>query len=323
MVLSLTSLAFLLTYASMPSFSNWMTQFNKSYNSMNEYVHRKSIYSFNILKIAKHNSVENSWKMDLNKFADMTSSEFKSFVGYCYNNTRNHTDVGDYFEGFDFSELPVSVNWTEKGAVTPVKNQGQCSSCWAFSTTGSIEGAHFLSTFKLESLSEQQLVDCSQSEGNQGCNGGLMDNGFQYIINNKGITSENNYHYNAIDSLCDHTKINNIVATISRFSNVQTNSETALMIAIAQQPVSVAIEADQHLFQFYSSGILTTKCGGVLNHGVLVVGYGTLNNIDYWIVKNSWGEDWGMNGYILLGRGQQYGPRGQCGIQMYPSYPIV
>jgi C1A family cysteine protease len=323
MVLSLTSLAFLLTYASMPSFSNWMTQFNKSYNSMNEYVHRKSIYSFNILKIAKHNSVENSWKMDLNKFADMTSSEFKSFVGYCYNNTRNHTDVGDYFEGFDFSELPVSVNWTEKGAVTPVKNQGQCSSCWAFSTTGSVEGAHFLSTFKLESLSEQQLVDCSQSKNNYGCNDGFMDDGFQYIINNKGINSESNYPYNARDGICNLNKTFDVVATISKFNNVQPNSEIALMTAIAHQPISVAIEADQHVFQFYSSGVLTGKCGTNLDHGVLAVGYGTLNNIDYWIVKNSWGEDWGMNGYVLLGRGHQYGLSGQCGIQMDPTYPII
>jgi C1A family cysteine protease len=306
----------------MPNFSNWMTQFNKSYESINEYAHRKSIYSSNILKIAKHNSIENSWRMNVNKFSDLTSSEFKSFVGYCYNNTRNYTE-GDYLEGFAFPELPASVNWTAKGAVTPVKNQGQCGSCWAFSTIGSVEGAHFLSTFTLESLSEQQLVDCSQSEGNQGCNGGLMDYGFQYIINNKGITSESNYPYTARDGTCAHNKTTDIVATISRFNDVPTNSETALMTAIAQQPVSVAIEADQNVFQFYSSGVLTAKCGTNLDHGVLAVGYGTLNNQDYWLVKNSWGEDWGMSGYILLGRGPQYGSSGQCGIQMDPSYPIV
>lgn len=327
MVLALTSLAFLLTYASMPSFYNWMTQFNKSYDSMKEYVHRKRIYSSNILKIAKHNSIENSWKMDVNKFADMTSFEFKSFVGGCYNySAKNTSDNENYLENFEI-ELPVSVNWTAKGAVTPVKNQGQCGSCWAFSTTGAVESANFLSTFKLESLSEQQLVDCSQSEDNQGCDVGLMDYGYQYIIDNKGITSETNYPYNVRDCTCAYNKTNDVVSTISRFINVPTNSEIALMSAIAHQPVSVAIEIDQNIFQFYSSGVITSKCGtklsSVPDHGALAVGYGSINNQDYWIVKNSWGEDWGMNGYILLGRGSQYGSTGQCGIQIDSSYPII
>jgi C1A family cysteine protease len=150
-----------------------------------------------------------------------------------------------------------------------------------------------------------------------------MDNGFQYIINNKGITSESNYPYTARDGTCALNKTNEVIAKISKFRDVPTNSENALMTAIVQQPVSVAIEADQNVFQFYSSGVLTAKCGTNLDHGVLAVGYGTLNNQDYWLVKNSWGEDWGMSGYILLGRGPQYGSSGQCGIQRDPSFPIV
>ena len=145
----------------------------------------------------------------------------------------------------------------------------------------------------------------------------------KYIIDNKGLTSESNYPYTAHDETCNKQKSSNVVATISGFEDVITNSETSLMSAIARQPVSVAIEADQSVFQLYSGGVMSAKCGTNLDHGVLAVGYGTLNNEDYWIVKNSWGADWGLHGYILLGRGAKYGATGQCGIQMDPSYPRV
>jgi len=254
--------------------------------------------------------------MGSNAFADLTWEEFRSNkLGYnaidnAHLRSKNAKPIT--LEG----PAAASVDWRTKGIVTPVKDQGQCGSCWAFSTTGSTEGAVAQKTGNLVSLSEQQLVDCSTAQGNQGCNGGLMDYGFQYIISNKGITSEASYPYKATGpNTC--TKGKAVAATISSFQDVAT-TETALLAAVAKQPVSVAIEADQEAFQFYSGGVLTAACGTNLDHGVLAVGYGTDSGTDYWIVKNSWGASWGESGYIRLVRGKN-----QCGIADAASYPIA
>jgi len=317
-MLGLTALSYAVSLAAQPSFSSWLVTNGRNYTSFEEFTHRENVYNQNLHKIAAHNSQGNSWTMGANKFADLTPREFKQLTGSCVFPERNRhnnlrIDIG----------APSSVDWTTKGAVTPVKNQGQCGSCWSFSATGSMEGAWFLSNGTLPSLSEQQLVDCSGAQGNQGCNGGLMDSAFQYVIANGGITSESNYPYTATDGTCNAAKAKQVVATISSFTDVPAGSESALMAAVAQQPVSVAVEADQSVFQLYAGGVMTSPCGTNLDHGVLVVGYGTQNGLDYWKVKNSWGSSWGMDGYILLGRGSQYGANGQCGVQMDPSYPVV
>ena len=212
---------------------------------------------------------------------------------------------------------PAAVDWVTKGGVTAVKNQGRCGSCWAFSTTGSTEGAYFAATGKLVSLSEEDLVQCDTVDA--GCQGGLMDNGFTFIEKN-GVAAEEAYPYisgTGIRGMCSKDKESAKVVTVTGFTDVPHEDEVALLSAVAQQPVSIAIEADKSVFQMYKSGVLDNKgCGTKLDHGVLVVGYGTDNGKDYWKVKNSWGPTWGEAGYIRFIRGSN-----QCGIASQASYP--
>merc|ERR1712195_398922 len=262
------------------------------------------------------------YTVGVNQFADMTKTEYKrTMLGY--NALRKPTNL--VTEKLDETAAPASVDWTTKGAVTPVKNQGSCGSCWAFSTTGSIEGANFIANGNLVSLSEQQLVDCAGSFGNQGCNGGLMDDGFKYV-EASGLETEASYAYKGADGTCNsakqsaHDGINPGVVT--SFTDVPTNSESQLAAAVSKGPVSVAIEADQSGFQFYKSGVFSGTCGTQLDHGVLAVGFGSDGGKNYWKVKNSWGSTWGNNGYIQLAKGISKSS-GQCGIAMQPSYPVM
>lgn len=306
-----------------PTFDTWTEHHGKHYKNEEERAYRALIYKKNMEKIAAHNAGNHTWTMAVNKYADLTSAEFRSrtsggAAGFYKPNAEKY-----YVPVNLRASLPSSVDWVSAGAVTPVKNQGQCGSCWSFSSTGAMEGAWFIAKGALVSLSEQQLVDCSTAEGNMGCNGGMMDYAFQYVISNGGITCESDYPYSATGPNTCTSAGKPTCASLSSYHDVAPNSDQALMAAIAQQPVSVAIEADQSSFQFYSGGVLTSACGTNLDHGVLAVGYGTLNGADYYKVKNSWGADWGMDGYILLGRGATFDPNGQCGILMSPSYPIV
>jgi len=301
-------------------FTEFIKTYDKNYSDV-ELVSRFSIFKDNLKKIEEHNSENHSWKMAVNKFADLTADEFKLYYTGFNNPRPNFRKSTINFRELNLSpveDLPAEFDWVEKGAVTGVKDQGQCGSCWAFSTIASTEGVYFLSTGKLVSLSEQQLVDCSSSYGNQGCNGGLMDDGFKYIEAN-GICSESEYGYTASDGTC---KKCTTVTKINSFVDITPNSESDLQQAVLLNPVSVAIEADEFTFQFYSSGVLTAECGTNLDHGVLLVGYGNLDGVDYWKVKNSWGVSWGQEGYILLARNVTQ-PEGQCGITMMASYPVL
>ncbi len=232
---------------------------------------------------------------------------------------------------FEAVSIPTSVNWIEKGAVTEVKNQGQCGSCWSFSTIGALEGAYFIKNNKLEDFSEQQLVDCDNFKNggkDHGCNGGLMDNAFTWIGKNDGICLDKDYPYVSGDTraagICEKSCENVDGTKIVEFVDVDAKSDESMMLALAQQPVSVAIQADQKDFQLYKSGIFTADCGTKLDHGVLLVGYGSENDGDYYLLKNSWGSTWGDKGYMKLGKGSEFNNgSGQCGVLMQGSYPLV
>jgi len=302
-------------------FLTWYKTHNKVYQR-EEFGKRYLTFKKNLHFIKTHNAGNSSVTVALNEFADMTNEEFNGVMKGYKHIERPYIRSKNAKKGLGAIKLPTSVDWTTKGAVTPVKNQGQCGSCWSFSTTGSVEGAHAISTGNLVSFSEQELVDCAGSYGNMGCNGGLMDYAFEYVKAN-GLCTESDYPYTAQDGTCKSSSCTAAISTISGYTDVTSNDEDALMQAVAQQPVSVAIEADQSVFQFYSGGVMSSSsCGTNLDHGVLVVGYGEESGEKYWKVKNSWGTTWGMNGYILLGR-QTGSSSGVCGIAMQPSYPTV
>jgi len=302
-------------------FQEFKQTYSKTYLTAAEEAKRFQVFSDNVAFIERHNARFDqgleTYTVGVNQFADLTRQEFAAQFLRPINRSSVRNEV----------VLPEvaptnAVDWRTKGAVTPVKDQGQCGSCWSFSSTGSIEGAHAIATGSLVSLSEQQLVDCSTAQGNQGCNGGLMDYAFTYTISNGGLTTESNYPYTARDGSCNKAKAKQSAATITSYADVPQNQEAQLIAAVTKQPVSVAIEADHSSFQLYKSGVFNdANCGTQLDHGVLAVGFGSQNGKDYWIVKNSWGASWGDQGYILMA--QHVSAAGICGINMESSYPIA
>ncbi|KAG5864369.1 hypothetical protein JTB14_027096 [Gonioctena quinquepunctata] len=281
---------------------NFKLKYSRNYQNLVEEKQRFEIFNSNLLRIKEHNEkYENglsSYKMGVNRFADLTLEEFKERLTFSKGSKPTISakqTVIDY-EG----DIPKEIDWLKKGAVTPVKDQAACGSCWSFSATGTLEGFNFIKTGKLVSLSEQQLVDCAE-DNCFGCDGGLMYKALEYVVAN-GIMPENDYPYEAYNDECRLNK-----------------SDIAKAVAL-KGPISVAIDAEG--FQLYESGIFDyPSCDNSIDdmdHGVLVTGYGSLNGADYWIVKNSWGTDWGMDGYVWMSRNK----RNQCGIATQASYPV-
>jgi len=298
--------ALLAVSAAAMSWDEYKQQFGKTYNGDDEDQKRQQIFEQNQQLWGQH---ESGAVLGATVFSDLTLEEFQALPirGLTESAASGLPSVGVH--EYNGETLAASVDWTTKGAVTPVKNQGQCGSCWAFSTTGGLEGAWQLASGNLVSLSEQQFVDCSKQ--NSGCNGGLMDYAFDFATNT-AIATENTYAYTARDGTCKSSFTTGIPrGGVTGYKDVS-NSASALRSALNLNPVSVAIQADQSVFQQYTGGVITSGCGTSLDHGVLAAGYDG-NTIK---VKNSWGSSWGVNGYVNI-------DASQCGITTSASYPTV
>ena len=310
-------------------FEEWVQRFKYKFLDETHYIKIFTTWSSNDKFIGEINSMNLTYTLGHNQFSGMDNEEYRNYLSLSGPYTKDV--VNPVLAVEQTSALPASVNWVKKGGVTSVKDQGQCGSCWSFSTTGALEGAYFVKYGKMDSFSEQQLVDCDNYRNggkDHGCKGGLLDNAFSWIQKNGGLCSELEYPYvsgeTKTEGTCQTTCTVNKNSAIKGFTDVAPSSDDAMMSALNKQPVSIAIEADQREFQLYKSGVFTGTCGAKLDHGVLVVGYGSLSNQDYYLVKNSWSLSWGDNGYIMLGRGKQYNNGdGQCGLLLEGSYPTL
>ena len=315
-LLTLMFFCYVLTVAGnlyLKEFEKFINDFKKDYFKK-KYKDRFIIFSKNLEHIRNHNIASHSFKLGVGPFADMTLDEFsyKHLSPFLDTQTR----CGVYKYNGSMNSIPHELDWRNRHAVTAVKNQGSCGSCWSFSTTGAVEGLVSINTGKLISLSEQDLVDCSTSYDNHGCNGGLMTQAFEFIIAKKGLCSESNYSYTGQDGTCK--KCFNVEGTnINDCKQISSGDHNSIVAALSKQPISVGIQANTFQFQHYTSGIFnSTECfNGEIDHGVLLVAYDN----DSLTIKNSWGDMWGESGYIRIAR--TLNEDGVCGVYQSASFP--
>jgi len=310
-------------------FAQWKSAFDRKYVKLEAEAKAYVTFLENLKYITEINSQDLKFKLRLNQFGDMNGPEFRAYV-HGGQDSCLQKPAGAELNPYPESPAtpgtnPTSIDWRNyngKDYVTPVKNQGQCGSCWAFATTGSLECRYAIAKGTLTSLSEQQLVDCSTSYGNYGCNGGWWYNAYKYIEATGGLCTEAAYPYTAKDGTCKASSCGTKYDDMMNYYSVPADNAADMETAAASGCMAVGVEADQSSFQFYSSGVLTGLCGTNIDHGVTVVGYGTMSGTNYWTVKNSWGTSWGMQGYILICKDcNKNGNEGECGINMYPAYP--
>jgi len=299
-------------------------QHSRRFTDKDHELKRRHIFEDHLEMIHEHNLQadlgKHSYRMGITPFSDWSVEEFKEFLNIRHGDKNGHDEEPPTVQMVTSSYTPDTVNWVAKGAVTPVKNQGSCGCCYSFSATGALEGQMFLKTGKLVSLSVQNILDCSASQGNQGCNGGAIPYSFRYVQIAHGLDTEAAYPYTGKVGQCIYNQASS-AASCSGYHSLPSGDESSLQQAVASVgPVSVAIDAST--LQFYRSGVYSSsKCSSTnLNHAVLVVGYGTSSSgQQFWQVKNSWGTSWGMSGYIEIARNAG----NMCGIATAAVYPTV
>ncbi|KAL1532132.1 zingipain-2-like [Salvia divinorum] len=298
-----------------------MAQHGFSYENEKVKEARFQIFKDNMHHIERHNHEGNrTYKLGINKFADLTNEEFlakyarssmPSFKVPLWNESS--------YEYKDMKDIPFSLDWRDHNAVTAIQNQRRCGCCWAFAAVAAIEGIVAIRSGKLTQLSEQHILDCNYEH--EDCNGGRMDHAFEYVWKNGGLASDIDYPYTGTQGACANNKPSSLSSIITGFSCIPNYNEAALLAAVANQPVSVNI--DPKLLQFYHSGVLTGECGTSVTHIVTIVGYGVdENGVEFWLVKNSWGPQWGEDGYVRVQRNVGV-KEGMCGIAIFGCYPNV
>lgn len=303
-------------------YESWLVKHGKFYNTFGEKENRFRIFRDNLRYIEEHNSGDHSYKLGLNQFADLTSGELR--LGFTRASPKPESDkveTSDRYSPLSSDVLPDSVDWRTKGAVSPVKNEGLCRSSWAFAAIGAVEGINQIVTGNLITLSEQQLVDCTTKLGNNGCNGGFINKAFDFIIGNGGIDTDQDYPYTGLVGLCNNRKKRRKVVSFDGYESLAMNNESVLLKAVANQPIAVSLGIKAINWVLYEGGIMSGQCKTDSSLAAVLVGYGTKNGKDYWILKNSWGTNWGESGYIRVVRNIK-DKADQCGLKVLASYML-